>query len=194
MSKNWVNSILNDVKNTLRVNRNNAATIVWDNPEIFSDLIKMAFDVTNKQSIKAAWVMEWVCTHKSLDIILPYLDFFTSSISKVTFDSAKRPCAKICEHLAIAYTNKQQNLTQETLTKTHITNIVETGFDWLIQPEKIAVKAYTMQTLYLFGLHVDWIHPELEHIIRTDVIHQSKACEARGKKILQLIAKNKPVL
>lgn len=191
MSKSWVQSILNDVDNAMRINRNNASKIVWDNPELFTDLIKMAFDVNNKQSIKASWVMEWICTHKSLDIIVPHLDFFTLNISKVIFDSAKRPCAKICEHLAIAYTNKHDNLTKETLTKPQINRIVETGFDWLIGQEKIAVKAYTMQTLFLFGKEIDWVYPELQHIISTRVIHQSKGCENRGKKILALIHKSK---
>lgn len=191
MSKSWVQSILNDVENTMRVNRNNASTIIWDSPELFTDLIALAFDVDNKQSIKAAWVMEWICTHKSLDIIAPHLDFFTKNISKVYFDSAKRPCAKICEHLAVAYTKKHSNLIKETLTKTHINNIIETGFDWLINKEKIAVKAYTMQTLYLFGKEVDWVHNELQYIISTKVIHESKGCKARGQKILALINTSK---
>lgn len=191
MSKSWVQSILLDVENAMRVNRNKAATIVWDNPELFADLYAMAFEIDNKDSIKAAWVLEWICTHKSLELILPHLDSFTKNIKNVHFDSAKRPCAKICEHLAIAYSSKEDNLVKQTLTEKHIEQIVETGFDWLIGQEKIAVKAYTMQTLYLFGLQTDWIHPELEHIIRTKVIHESKGCTSRGKKILALIEKHK---
>lgn len=184
MSKSWIKSILLDVENAMRINRNNAADIVWKNPESFKDLIELSFETENKLSIKAAWVLEWICTHKDLELLLPHLDFFTENISKVHFDSALRPCAKICEHLAIAYTAKQNNLVKSSLTHEHIERIIETGFDWLITPQKIAVKAYTMQTIYLFGLEKDWVHPELEHIIRNDVIHQSKGCENRGKKIL----------
>lgn len=191
MSKSWVKSILLDVENAMRINRKNAANIVWDNPELFADLFVMAFEVENKESVKAAWVLEWICTHKSLELLIPHLDEFTKKIKHVHFDSAKRPCAKICEHLAVAYTAKKDNLIKENLTENHITEIIETGFDWLIGQEKIAVKAYTMQTLYLFGLSVDWVHPELEHIIRTKVIHESKGCTARGRKILALIEKHK---
>ena len=56
---------------------------------------------------------------------------------------------------------------EEKLTTNHIDTIVETGFDWLITPQKIAVRAYTMNTLYLFGLEKEWIHPELKHLIET---------------------------
>lgn len=190
MSKIWIESILKDVKNGMRINRDKAANIVWDNPDIFKDLVEMVFETDNKFSIKAAWVMEWICTHKSLDMILPHLDFFTQNIGKLHFDSAIRPCAKICEHLAVAYTSKKDNLTKQALTEAHINQIIETGFDWLITPQKIAVRAYTMTSLYLFGLEKDWVHPELEHLIRTKIIHESKGCKARGRYILDMIEKH----
>ena len=190
MSKIWIESILNDVKNGMRTNRNKAANIVWDSPEIFNDLIEMVFETDNKFSIKAAWVMEWICTHKSLDVIVPHLNFFTQNIGKVHFDSALRPCAKICEHLSFQYTSEKRNLIKESLTKQQIDQIIETGFDWLITPQKIAVRAYTMTTLYNFGLNKDWVHPELTHLIQTKIIHESKGCKARGKHILSLIEKH----
>ena len=171
----------------MRVNRNKASNIVLDNPKVFDDLIILTFNVDDKHSIKAAWVLEWICTHHGLDLLLPHLDFFIQNLHRIYFDSATRPCAKICEHLAIAYTSKKKNSVQKILTQKHIDTIIEVGFDWLITPQKIAVRAYTMQTLYLFGLQKDWVHPELKHIIQTKIIHESKGCKARGKKILALI-------
>lgn len=174
--------------NPKRVNRNKASNIIIENPELFEHLVTLTFKIEDKLSIKAAWVLEWICTHYKLDLLLPFLDTFTQNIKYVHFDSSLRPCAKICELLAINYTSKKHNLVKETLTTKQIDQIIETGFDWLITPQKIAVKkAYTMNTLYLFGLQKDWVHPELDEIIRKDVIHQSKGCEARGKKIITLI-------
>lgn len=190
MSADLLDSILNNMKNPTRVNRNIAANIVLENPDLVKNLVEMTFDVDNKLSIKAAWVLEWICTHRSIEEILPYIDVFTKNIKHVYFDSVIRPCAKICEHLAKAYTHKKDNIVKTTLNPKHIERIVETGFDWLITEQKIAVKAYTMTTLYCFGLSQDWIHPELKHIISTKVVHQSKGCEARGRHILDLIAKN----
>jgi len=189
MNADFLISVLNDVDTAARINREKASNIVLQNPKLVKNLVEFTFDVDNKLSIKAAWILEWICTHHGIEYILPYLEVFTQNISKVHFDSAVRPCAKICEHLAIAHTSKTENKVQQQLTQKYIDLIIETGFDWLITSQKIAVKAYTMNTLYLFGLQKDWVHPELEHIIRTKVIHESKGCKARGKHILKLIWK-----
>ena len=165
-----------------------------ENTDLVSPLVDITFQVDDKVSIKAAWILEWICTHNDLNLILPHLDTFTQKISFLTFDSSIRPCAKICEHLAVAYTRKDNNLTKEFLKGKHIESIIETGFDWLITPQKIAVRAYTMNALFLFGKlkGKDWVHPELEHLIRTKIIHESKGCKARGRHILDAIAKEKP--
>ena len=174
-----------------RDNRQRVANIVLNNQDLFKDLITITFDIENKLSVKASWILEWICTHHHLNWILPHLDKFTSEINKLQFDSAIRPCAKICEHLATAYYAKTNNDVKTTLTTKQIDAIVETGFDWLITPQKIAVRAYTMNTLYFFGLEKDWIHPELKHLIETKIIHESKGCKARGKFILEMIEKHR---
>ena len=191
MSIDFLISVLNDMKNPARINRDNAANIVLKHPKLIKHLVDLTFNVNNKLSIKAAWVLEWICTHYKITHIHPYIDIFVKNISKVHFDSVIRPCAKICEHLATAYNSKKQNETKIILKKKHIDSIIETGFDWLITDQKIAVRAYTMTTLYLFGLQEDWVHPELKHIISTKIIHESKGCKARGKYILEMIEKQK---
>ncbi|OSY88259.1 hypothetical protein WH52_05630 [Tenacibaculum holothuriorum] len=191
MTADFLISVLNDVDNAARVNREKASNIVLENPKLVKNLVDLTFDVDNKLSIKAAWVLEWICTHHDINHILPYIHTFIENISKVHFDSAIRPCAKICEHLAKAYTNKKENNTKLALKEQHIDLIIETGFDWLITDQKIAVRAYTMTTLYLFGLKKDWVHPELQHLITTKIIHESKGCKARGKHILEMIEKTK---
>ena len=190
MSKDFLISALQTMQNAKRENRNKVANIVRDNKELFKDLVAITFWIDDKISIKAAWILEWICTHDNLNCMLPHLDEFTENIAKLKFDSAIRPCAKICEHLAHAYTSKDKNDFQNMLTTKNIDTIIETGFDWLITPQKIAVRAYTMNTLYLFGLQQDWVHPELEHLISTKIIKESKGCKARGTYILAMIKKH----
>lgn len=191
MSILFVTEQLNNLGNAKRENRQRVANIVLENQHLFKDLVTITFYVNEKVSIKAAWILEWICTHHQLHWMVPHLDEFSKKISTVRFDSAIRPCAKICEHLAEGYFAKHDNEIKKNLTNTHIENIVATGFDWLITPQKIAVRAYTMNTLYLFGLINDWIHPELKHLIKTTIIHESKGTKARGKQILNLIQKHK---
>tara|TARA_R110002072_G_scaffold25174_4_gene84614 strand:+ start:3224 stop:3811 length:588 start_codon:yes stop_codon:yes gene_type:complete len=180
---------LNNMENPKRENRQRVANIVLENQNLFKDLVTLTFKVDDKTSIKAAWILEWICTHHHLKWMIPHLDEFSNNISTLKFDSAIRPCAKICEHFANAFYASKENEIKQNLTNTQIDKIVSCGFDWLITPQKIAVRAYTMNTLYLFGLNRDWIHSELKHLIETKIIHESKGCKARGKHILQLIAK-----
>ncbi len=188
--KNKLISALENMENPKRENRERVANIVYNNQDLFKHLVSLTFEVENKTSMKAAWILEWVCTHGKLEWIIPHLDTFTQNISRLQFDSAIRPCAKICEYLATANTSKEKNDFQTLLTSKHIDTIIETGFDWLITPQKIAVRAYTMTSLYLFGLQKDWVHPELEHLITTKIIKESAGCKARGNKILKLIQKH----
>ena len=191
MSIIFLTEQLKNMENPKRDNRQRVADIVLENQNLFKDLVTLTFKTDDKISIKAAWVLEWICTHDNLDFMIPHLNKFTTNINKVIFDSAIRPCAKICEHFAKAFYSKKINEIQVSLTEQHIDAIVETGFDWLITPQKIAVRAYTMNTLFLFGLDKNWVHPELKHLIESKIIHESKGCKARGKQVLNLIQKLK---
>ncbi|QTD38142.1 adenylosuccinate lyase [Polaribacter batillariae] len=182
------------MQNPKRENRQRVANIVLENRNFFKELVAITFNVNDKVSVKAAWILEWICTHHQLNWMIPHLDEFSAKINTLQFDSAIRPCAKICEHLATAYYAKTDNDIKKNLTAKHINAMVVTGFDWLITPQKIAVRAYTMNTLYLFGLEKDWIHPELKHLIETKIIHESKGTKARGKHIINLIEKHEKSL
>jgi len=172
-------------------NRQRVANIILANKTLFKELVTITFFVDDKISIKAAWILEWICTHHHLNWLYPHLKEFSKNIATLKFDSAIRPCAKICEHIATAYFSKQDSEIKKNLTETDINAIVNTGFDWLTTPQKIAVRAYTMNVLYLFGQVQKWIHPELKHLIATKIIHESKGCKARGSQILKLIEKHK---
>lgn len=189
MNIDYLITELLNIENAKRENRQRVANIVCEQKELFGPLVKVTFDVDNKISIKAAWILEWICTHNNLYAIIPHLEEFTKGLKHLTFDSAIRPCAKVCEHIAVAYLKGDTQFSKH-LTQAQIQRIVETGFDWLITDQKIAVKAYTMNTLFLFGKLEKWIHPELEHLIRTKIIHESKGCKARGKYILGEIEKH----
>jgi hypothetical protein len=164
------------------------ANLMIENPEYIPYLIDILFMVDDKISCRAAWVLEFVCG-ENLEIIFPYLDVFTENIHKVHLDSAVRPVAKICEYIAKAYFSKQENLMKQVLKTKHKERIIETCFDYMINDEKIAPKAYSMNTLYLFGNEFDWVHPELALILERDFQMQSSGFKARARHILKKIKK-----
>jgi hypothetical protein len=176
--------------NHSREKRLKYANLVIDNPELVAPVLEILFDVDNKISCRAAWVFEFMCGEK-LEEIIPYLHVFTENMSKVHLDSAVRPIAKICEYIMSAYYSNYDNDFKTDLTEIHKEKIIEACFDWMINDEKVAAKAYAMHTLYLLGTEYDWIHPELSMILERDFHIQSAAYKARARQILNKLEQRK---
>ena len=176
---------LNDVDSS-REKRLEYAYLVINNPGLISKLMEILFMVDDKISCKAAWVLEFVC-NEDLEVLLPHLDTFTENIHKVHLDSAVRPIAKICELLAKAIYSKENNSVKSALQFKHKEKIIETCFDIMINDEKIAPKAYAMNTLFLLGKDIDWIHPELLQILERDFPNLSAGFKARARHIIKKI-------
>jgi len=188
MTKNHLIKQLDQIKNAKREYRLMVANTVLKNKELFPYLIEMVFNTQNKTSMKAAWVLEFVLEQKP-EWLYTYLTYFTENINILKDDSVIRPISKICLFLAQIYISKNNILLKKFITKTHIDNIVETGFDWMIGPYKVATKAYTMQTLYIFGENYHWVHEALKLTIQKNIMTESAAYKARAKITLNLINK-----
>lgn len=174
--------------NHSREKRLHYANLVIDNPDLIPKLLDILFMVDDKISCRAAWVFEFMCG-ENLEAAIPYLDDFTKNVSKVHLDSAVRPVAKVCEYLVKAYYSKNDNNIKTALSPQHKERIIEACFDYMINDEKIAPKAYAMNSLYLLGQDYDWIHPELTLILERDYQMQSSGFKARAKHILKKIKK-----
>lgn len=169
--------------NHSRENRQKYAQLVLNNPELLPLVVKLALRVDDKQSPRAAWLLEFVAREK-LSAIFPILDLLLPNMKTVYKDAAVRPMAKICEYLIEAYYKFTHGI-RDVLTKEQLEIIIENCFDWMINDEKVAVKAYSMNVLYLLGNDYDWIHPELITILKRDYANQSAAFKARSRHILK---------
>jgi hypothetical protein len=165
-----------------RANRQKYADEVLNNPELFPELIHLCFQISNKNSSKACWILEFVCYQK-LEWLTAHLDFFCSQIKNLKDESSIRPVAKICQLLVFSHYKEKKVI----LSEKHLEEITESSFDWLINDTKVASKAYSMRTLYLLGQHYDWIHPELKIIITKDFPNHSAAYKAVAKEVLKKI-------
>jgi len=188
MNKLQLITELQNMGPALLTNRMRVANNVMEYPDIFPQLLKIMFDVKNKLSIKAAWTVEIICGN-SLETLTPNLDEFTNQLKNIEFGSAVRPASKICGFLANAYQSKNKNLIKEVLTQDQMERIIEAGFDWLISDHKVAVKAYSMEFLYIFGKNTDWVHNELKLILERNLAYESCGYIARGRKIIHWINK-----
>ena len=188
MTTEQLYSELNYVNHT-REKRLQYAKMIKSNPNLIPNLLDVLFMVDDKTSLRAAWVFEFMC-NEDITVIIPYLDRFTENMNKVHLDSAVRPVAKICEFLAKAYTAKIDNPIKNVLSDTYKERIIETCFDYMINDEKIAPKAYSMNTLFLLGKEYDWVHPELALILERDFQMQSSGFKARARHILKKIKKH----
>ncbi len=172
--------------NHSRAKRLKYAHWVIDNPDLIPKVLDILFQVDDKRSARAAWLLEFVARDQ-LELILPYLDRITSEMHTVHLHSAVRPMAKICECLTEANYSKNENPVKHYLQPKHKERIIECCFDWMINDEKIAPKAYSMNSLYLLGQEYDWIHPELVLILERDFQMQSSGFKARAKHIIKKI-------
>ncbi len=172
-----------------RKNRLQCAEMVLKDMSLFPKLIDIMFRVDDPTSSRAAWVFEFVC-EEYIYAIIPYLDIFTSNLKKVHLDSSVRPMSKVCTFIANTYFSEQPNTLKKMLKPHHKERIIEASFDWLIKDEKVAPKAYAMETLYLFGKEYSWIHPELALVLKQEFALQSPGYKARAKNILNKINKH----
>ena len=146
--------------------------LIIANPDLIPKLLEVLFMVDDKISPRAAWVFEFMCGEQ-LEEAIPYLDYFTENMHKVHLDPAVRPVAKVCEYLIKAFYSKTDNKIKTALQEKHRERIIEVCFDYMINDEKIAPKAYAMNSLFLLGQDYDWIHPELVMILERDFQMQS---------------------
>lgn len=179
-----------DYVNHSREKRLHYANLVVENPSLIPKLLDILFQVDDKTSPKAAWILEFTFS-KNLELIIPHLNRFTTHIDKIYLDSAVRPIAKICEYLITAYYLKKENKISQALKPKFKEKITETCFDWMISEQKVAPKAYAMNSLYLLGQDYNWIHEDLALILERDYQIQSAAFKARARQILKKIKKNK---
>ena len=169
--------------NATRICRAKYANLIIENLNLITPLLEILFSDDKKISPRASWIFEFA-VKDDFTIIFPHLDKFINNLSTLQIDSAKRPCMKIVEILIEKYYHKKNSDIIKHLTKQHKEKITEVCFDWMMSEEKVAVKAYSMNSLYFLGTEFDWIHPELKTIIERDYSSQSAGFKARSRHIL----------
>ena len=172
--------------NHMREERLCAAELIRNDPSSIPLLLEFIFDEEEKYGFKGGWALD-LALQEELDLILPYLDIFIAGLSGLTNESAIRPMAKICEALCFKYYKSRDPEFRLNLKLEYRKEIAEVCFDWLIGEHKVAPKAYAMTALGELGKEFEWIHPELELVLRRNYEAGSAGYKARARKVLHAI-------
>jgi hypothetical protein len=180
---------LNQLQNASREGRIALAKKVLKDQNKFQSLTNIIIDNDNELAVKAAWILELVC-EKNIDWMAFCLPDFIENIPKYEDESAVRSIAKVCNLIAQDYSSKFDSPIKLIMNKDHVSQMIETCFDWLLSDFKVATKAHAMETLYYLGKKTGWIHYELKMIIEKNLPIESPGYKARAKKVLESISKN----
>ena len=180
MSKTQLRNSLIKMPNAMRIHRDRIALEAMQTENGLGYLLEIAFETKDKTAIKAAWILDIIACQKQL-LFIPYLNTFCKQIHQLTNESAKRPFAKVAAILTL----ESRKGNKIVFTKKQQEQLVEIHFDWLTTKSAIAVKVYSMETLYQLGYDSPWVHPALKLILVQNLSAESPAYRAHGKKILK---------
>lgn len=175
MAQNLDQKIANS--SAYRKSREENAQYIFDNPQLFPELVYYALNSKKKDHYKACWILELVLEKKP-HLLVPFLSIFCDNLPIITNLGALRSLSKICLFLtkSISLTPNQEN------------KITESCLDWLIlENVKVATKAYSIRALFELGKNQDWIYPELKRIVEDDYTKYSAAYKAVTRETLKKI-------
>lgn len=169
-----------------KADRQYLADQVLNNKELFPILFDYCFSGDPELDKRSCWVLEYVCIAK-FSWIHPYLKRFIKQLPLLSNKSSKRCCARISMQLCQHYFVLKDEATIKALSRIDLEKLTAVHFDWLIHHEKVATKAYAMETLHLLGRTFKWIHPELKVILDRGIPNHTMAYTARARHILNKI-------
>jgi hypothetical protein len=163
-----------------------------NNSSLIKVLLTKMEQIDSEESNFASRILELTCK-EDLKILASHIDDFSSLLSIVKLDGVVRSCAKICELLCIQYFLKENTFFINLLKEEHLEKMTEAGFNWMITDQKIAVQAYTMQTLYLLGAKYNWINEELALNLENGIPTGSTGYVNRARKVIKAIRTKTPL-
>lgn len=172
--------------NYSRDKRTHYTQMVFENPDLVPLLLQIIFDLNSEIGCRAGWVLECVCK-KDTSVLMPYMDDFTTQMSKVHLDSVVRPVARICEYLVENHVDKKVTPQKQFLKPIHLERIIDVNFEYLMYDHKTAPKVHAIQSLFRLGFEFPWVHSKLQTILEQKSPDGSKEYKTRALKFLNQI-------
>jgi len=149
------------------------------------DLVDITFNDDNGIAFRAAWLLENFYL-KNPEGYIDQISDLLSRLPEIKNPSCKRHYTKIIEHITDP---KAPPAIRQKLLEIDLEPVVETLFDWLIDPKvKIAVKVFAATALFNLRERYTWIKDELADQLRFMLRDGSAGIQSRGKKLLDKLS------
>lgn len=184
------------LKDRLTVNNTNQIRVpdlsaLGDDPDVpMTELHDLCYDVDHpKLAFRAAWLLEYITVNYPGRFML-VTDHFLARLANQKNPSCQRHFTNILIRLTHP---KAPTPYQRTLLSTNRDQLVETVFNWFIDPRTpVAVQANCMDVLLNMSGEFEWIRDELKLQIEFLLRDGSAAIQSRGKKVLGKLGRLKP--
>ena len=164
----------------------NSTAIIESNDLDIDDLLEISFHKKKEIAFRAAWMLEYVMTHKP-DRFTPYIQKLLTLLPDQKNPSAQRHYTKI---IALLTAKNANSVYKNLVQKIDFDAAIETLFTWLIDPDiLVATKVHCMQALANLVPRYDWIKDDLEQTIDYLTEKESIAFFARAKMIKKQLKK-----
>jgi len=153
------------------------------------ELHDLCYDTTHpKLAFRAAWVLEYIVVHHPDRFVMIAETFLTRLPSQ-----KNHSCQRQFTNILIYLTRSQaSNPYRDVIQPTHREQLVETVFNWFIDPHTpVAVQANCMDVLLNMSSEFEWIKEELKQQIEFLLRNGSAAIQSRGKKVLTALGRSK---
>lgn len=148
-----------------------------ENPAIFIKLYEYSHSPDKRLAFRASWTLSKVCD-KFPELIYPYLSKIVESLNKIDNESTLRSFLRIISLSDLGKINSRQH----GMLADYCFSSLKSGFS------AIAVKAYSMDILYMLSLIYPELANELSASIRILMEDGSAGITARGSVILKKLA------
>ena len=156
--------------------REHFSSEILNNPYQLEEVINFLEKSEFEYSEKILAGLEFT-SRKNSSILFPFSDLLIGLAGDYSGPSGKRALSKILVNYV-----KDPKFQLKPQQKEKIITIC---FNWLISEEKVAVKVFCIEILYVLSVEHTWTNDNLKAILNKDYNSQSAGYKARARKILK---------
>ncbi len=160
-------------KSRSKENACSIARYIGNNSNLFAELIEILLGNNNQLALRASMVLG-KCTDQYPDLIIPHLPELLDCLNKDVIDGVKRSIVRGIQEINIP--------------EAHLGIATDILFKLISDyNQPIAIKVFTMTSLYHICVREPLLSQELKHIIEDQMSFESTGFKNRGAKTVQML-------